>query len=515
MRCADSPPVVLDPRCVWSLELPQLEGRWRRLTLRALLAASAGTVRVEGAERLVAAPRPSIFALSHHNLWEAVLAPSALIALRGGRLVRFLADWMYVDLPWTGWLVRQARPIPVYSKRARAGLRDGHRRAAERRGSAIDRAVAALAAGEDVGIYPEGRRNADPHRLLRGRRGLGRLALRSGAPVVPVGVDFAARDRILRTPRAGRFVLRVGEPLDFTAAHAEWRAASGEAARRGVERRLGPYLVDAVQREVARLSRKYYLPAGNATGGGARPAALAPAIDVSDGVTTARITSESDRRDGLSVLAEVYTAEKGWLADVDAEIPPGAAADAGQSWFLARVGRAPAGVLRVAYDPPLELPAEAEVELEPGVDLGALARAGRFVEVGRLTVRPAFRGRPAVVLDLIRAAVEEIRRRSYTHLLTAVFEDDPHSPYGFHTRVLGFERIGTHRRGELRCASRRILLVLDLDRAVRRLSARRGSRLARLTAGALARDEAESQAAAWIPAAPPAAAGSRAAEAGR
>lgn len=103
---AESSLLVLDPARALALDLPRLDGAVRRMTLRGLLALSGGTVSVDGARRLAEAPGPAIFALTHHNAWEAVLAPAALIALRGGRRVRFLVDWMFVDLPWTGWLVR-------------------------------------------------------------------------------------------------------------------------------------------------------------------------------------------------------------------------------------------------------------------------------------------------------------------------------------------------------------------------------------------------------------------------
>jgi 1-acyl-sn-glycerol-3-phosphate acyltransferase len=463
----ETSPLVLHPSRVWSLELPRLEGAWRRTLLRALLSCSGGAVRVDGAERLAAAPEPAIFALSHHNYWEAVLAPAALMAARGGRPVRFLVDWMFLDLPWTAWLLRPARPIPVYGKPARFGLREAHRRRRRREGAPLAAAVAALAAGEDVGIYPEGRRNPDPFRLLRGRRGLGVMALQSGAPVVPVGVEFETGRRGGRPPRAGRFVLRAGEPIEFRAARESWRAGLDEAERREVERRLAPEIVDRVLADVAALSRKSV----------SRPVAPPrPRRRVAENeIAAGRVLDSAARREGLAVLHEVYAAEKGWLDRVDGEIAGDPAADERHSWFLARQGGEPAGLLRVTYDPPLELPAEAEVELEPGVDLAALARRGRFVEIGRLTVRPKFRRRPAVVLALLSTAIAEIAARGYTHLLTAVFEDDPHSPLGFHTRVLGFERIGSHRHGELRCASRRILLVLELERAVERVR-RRGSR---------------------------------------
>jgi hypothetical protein len=50
--------------------------------------------------------------------------------------------------------------------------------------------------------------------------------------------------------------------------------------------------------------------------------------------------------------------------------------------------------------------------------------------------------------------------------------------------VLGFERIGSHRYGELACSSVRIVLVLDLARTYRRLKRRR-DRVFRELAGGL------------------------------
>jgi len=467
---ADSPLLVLDPAHALALELPRLDGALRRVTLRGLLALSGGTVSVDGARRLADAPRPAIFALTHHNAWEAVLAPAALIALRDGRRVRFLVDWMFVDLPWTGWLVRQIDPIRVDSKRALFGLR-APRRGSTRRAPAFEGALAALAAGDDVGVYPEGRRNRDPWRLGDGRRGVACLALRSGVPVVPVGVDFPARDRILRTPRAGRFVLRVGEPLEFAAEHRRWLEAGDDAARRSVERGTAGAILERVQRELASLSRKIFVAP-------ARPAARATAPPRSEEprrLVVERVDDGERRRAALGVVGEVYQAEKGWIPEATAEIPEDPGTEPGVTWLLARLGDEPVGVVRVAYDPSLAPPPELGVELEPGVDLERLARSGRFAEVGRLMIRPQWRARPKIVLALMRAVGDEVVGRGVTHLITAVFEDDPHSPYRFHTRQLGFERIGTHRRGELACASRRILLVLDIARSLERLAGRRTS----------------------------------------
>jgi 1-acyl-sn-glycerol-3-phosphate acyltransferase len=486
---ADPSLLVLDPARALALELPRLDGAVRRMTLRGLLALSGGTVSIDGARRLAEAPRPAIFALTHHNAWEAVLAPAALIALRGGRRVRFLVDWMFVDLPWTGWLVRQIDPIRVDSKRALFGLR-APRRGSVRRAPAFDAALAALRAGDDVGVYPEGRRNRDPWRLGEGRRGVACLALRSGVPVVPVGVDFPARDRILRTPRAGRFVLRVGEPLEFGAEHARWLEADGETERRSVEREAAGAILDRVQRELASLARKIFVAPARST-----PRSPAPRIEEPRRLVVERVDDADRRRAALGVVAEVYQAEKGWIPEAATEIPDDPAAESGVTWLLARLGEEPVGVVRVTYDPALAPPPELGVELEPGVDLERLARSGRFAEVGRLMIRPEWRARPKIVLALMHAVGAEVIEHGVTHLVTAVFEDDPHSPYRFHTRQLGFERIGTHRRGELACASRRILLVLDIARSLERLAGRGtsvatglgrglGERLARPAAGA-------------------------------
>ena len=67
------------------------------------------------------------------------------------------------------------------------------------------------------GIYPEGTRSPDG-RLYRGKTGAARLALESGAPVIPVamiGTDIA-QPIGKRIPKLVRIGVVVGEPLDFS-----------------------------------------------------------------------------------------------------------------------------------------------------------------------------------------------------------------------------------------------------------------------------------------------------------
>jgi hypothetical protein len=200
-------------------------------------------------------------------------------------------------------------------------------------------------------------------------------------------------------------------------------------------------------------------------------------------VVTQKVERPEDRADALAVIERVYRAEKRWIEEVDGEIAVEAAADPVRSWFLVRVGGEPAGVIRLFYDPPLAVPPELDFRFERGIDPARLAAAGRFVEVGRFMILPEHRSRIRVALSLMRAAVKEVAERGYTHLITDVFESDPHSPLKFHTRVLGFERIGTHSFGELACESVRIVLVLDLARSYALLKRRRDRVFRELTGG--------------------------------
>lgn len=190
-------------------------------------------------------------------------------------------------------------------------------------------------------------------------------------------------------------------------------------------------------------------------------------------VTVTKVESAETRARALRVIEEVYQNEKQWIRDARTEISEDIASRRDQSWFLVSVGDEPAGAIRLVYDPSLEIPEEYGVTLEEGVDIAGLQRGNRFVDIGRFMILPRHRRNIRVVLRLMRAAIAEVVERGYTHFLTDVFESDPHSPLRFHTQVLGFERIGTHRLGELACNSVRIILILDIARAYRRLKRRK------------------------------------------
>jgi len=190
-------------------------------------------------------------------------------------------------------------------------------------------------------------------------------------------------------------------------------------------------------------------------------------------VTTERVVDETGRRDVVNVLHVTYEREKHWVSDPDSQFPAPDLDRSDISWFVARVWNRPVGVLRMLYDPPIHLYAQYRFELlDPTIRVEDFIDRPGMAEVGRFAVLPGNRGQIMIAAALMRAATIEALERNCTHLLTDVFEDDPHSPYRFHTRVLGFRPVATHDVGELNSSSRRITLLLDMSAAYKRLRKR-------------------------------------------
>jgi len=185
-----------------------------RWTLKAVLFAFGGLIRVEHAERLAACPWPVIFALNHDNYAETVLVPAVLVYLCGGKITSFLVHWMFRVLPVISSLLKQINPIWIYNRRVRfAWMR---RRKPHRQGDIFTQALQRSRKNLSIGIFPEGTRNKNPRVLKRGRLGVGRLALETGLPVIPLGIDSPGRSGRGKIRALGRMIIRVGRPLYFT-----------------------------------------------------------------------------------------------------------------------------------------------------------------------------------------------------------------------------------------------------------------------------------------------------------
>lgn len=192
-----------------------------------------------------------------------------------------------------------------------------------------------------------------------------------------------------------------------------------------------------------------------------------------EGVSVQRVSEANGRLCVLEVLRGTYREEKGWIDDVAAQFPPSDLQRHEVSWFVVTFDGRPAGTLRVLYDPPLvEYAAYGFKTIDPQMPVEDLIRRYRIAEIGRFAVLPSYRRQMIVAAALMRAAAAETIARRFTHYVTDVFEDDPHSPYRFHTNVMGFLPVATHDIGEMRTTSRRITLVLDLKAAYARLKQR-------------------------------------------
>lgn len=187
-----------------------------------------------------------------------------------------------------------------------------------------------------------------------------------------------------------------------------------------------------------------------------------------------RVETEADRQKALEVLRVTYQEEKAWVADAQSQFPECDLARDDIAWFIATSRGEALGVLRVLFDPPVSQYLKyglrpIDIELDK---IEAMIRNERIAEIGRFAVRPNLRSHLLVASRLMGAATREIVSRQYTQLITDVFEADQHSPFGFHTRVIGFKPIATHEIGELLYKGRRITLVLDIKAAYQRLKAR-------------------------------------------
>lgn len=186
-----------------------------------------------------------------------------------------------------------------------------------------------------------------------------------------------------------------------------------------------------------------------------------------------RVTTMDDRAKALAVLRATYQQEKGWVHDVETMFPERDLRRDDISWFIATRRGEAMGVLRVLYEPSIEQYYKYALNpIDTTIAVDDFIRSQRIAEVGRFAVIPERRSGVGVVLSLMRAATREIVSRGFTQIVTDVFENDPHSPFRFHTRIVGFRPVATHEAGELNAQGRRVTLLLDIKIAYQTLKAR-------------------------------------------
>ena len=166
-------------------------GFWYALAVVLLkpLATLSARRRWRGAEH-VPAQGGLILAANHISHADPVFL-AEFVVYGTGRIARFMAkSTLFEGGGLVPRVMRGADQIPVHRQTSDASL-------------ALRDAVAALHAGECIVIYPEGTVSRDPEKWpMVARTGVARLALLSGAPVVPVA-QWGAQD-VMDTYRTGR-----------------------------------------------------------------------------------------------------------------------------------------------------------------------------------------------------------------------------------------------------------------------------------------------------------------------
>ena len=185
--------------------------------------------------RVIPKQGPAIIAANHQSFCDSLFLP---ITIR--RKVSYLAKAEYFDDAKTAWFFHAIGQIPI-----RRGGGDASQRA-------LETAKEVLGSGGVIALYPEGTRSLDQY-VHKGRTGVARLALESGAPVVPCGLRGTTDvqpvgSRMLRPFR--RVKVFFGEPMSITQSDVD-AAGSVEGAIRE--------FTDQLMATISMLSDRPYL----------------------------------------------------------------------------------------------------------------------------------------------------------------------------------------------------------------------------------------------------------------
>ena len=176
------------------------------------------SVEYHGLEN-VPASGPVILAGNHPSYLDPLL-----IALPIKRVIRFMAWDALFKVPGLGRLIRALGAFPVDIRRGKGD-------------AAYREAVRVLESGDGLGIFPEGQRSeAGPMGELRS--GVARLAIETGAAIVPITIGGASRawpkHRLL--PKPAKIVIRYHPPIRLSQTERTGRGDDRDFHREVMER---------------------------------------------------------------------------------------------------------------------------------------------------------------------------------------------------------------------------------------------------------------------------------------
>ena len=178
---------------------------------------------------------PVIIASNHLSFSDSIFMPLVV-----PRNVTFLAKSEYFTSPGLKGFIKKITFIAL-------GQVPIDRSGGKRSEAAILTGLRLLSEKHCVGIYPEGTRSPDG-RLYKGRTGIARMAIESGAPVIPVAMFNTAEIQPTGqvVPKVRRVEMVFGEPMYF----------SGDSSDQAVLRSATNELME----KIAELSKQEYVP---------------------------------------------------------------------------------------------------------------------------------------------------------------------------------------------------------------------------------------------------------------
>jgi 1-acyl-sn-glycerol-3-phosphate acyltransferase len=185
--------------------------------------------------RHVPSKGPVIIASNHLSFSDSIFMPVVV-----PRDVTFLAKSEYFTSPGLKGFIKKITFIAL-------GQVPVDRSGGKRSEAAIITGLRLLQENRCVGIYPEGTRSPDG-RLYKGRTGIARMAIESGAPVIPVAMFNTAEIQPTGqvVPKVRRVEMVFGEPMYF----------SGDSTDQAVLRSATNELME----KIAELSKQEYVP---------------------------------------------------------------------------------------------------------------------------------------------------------------------------------------------------------------------------------------------------------------
>jgi len=178
---------------------------------------------------------PVIIASNHLSFSDSIFMPLVV-----PRNVTFLAKSEYFTSPGIKGFIKKITFIAL-------GQVPVDRSGGKRSEAALLTGLKLLKEEHCIGIYPEGTRSPDG-RLYKGRTGIARMAIESGAPIIPVAMYNTAEIQPTGqvVPKVRRVEMVFGEPMYFT----------GDSTDQAVLRTA----TNQIMEKIAELSKQEYVP---------------------------------------------------------------------------------------------------------------------------------------------------------------------------------------------------------------------------------------------------------------